>query len=149
MITRIKQYWTICFVLLFSTLTAYADSPFKTGEPASLKRSYSKNREGKDIIITEITLDKHTSREALIETCTSLRKENTDLTFEFVKIGRSFLGIAGKRRILDLSGTIQLPNGIRENFKAGGIFNFRYVKITYTQVISTGEYTLSMVETVD
>jgi hypothetical protein len=71
------------------------------------------------------------------------------LTFEGLQIGRSFLGLAGKRRIRDVNGEIRLPNGSRQKFKAGGIFNFKYVKITYIQVDNTEEYIISMVEKVD
>jgi hypothetical protein len=112
-------------------------------------KTYEQDKAGNRLIKTQITLDKHTSREGLIEACALLAKENVSLTFDRLTIRKWFLGIAGKNRIGKVKGRICLPNGKSEEFKAGGAFNFRVVRIIYIQIKDTDTYTIQMVEVID
>ena len=85
--------------------------------------------EGNELKRTVIKLDKNTSREDLISTCSFLAKENVQLTFDKLIIGKSFLGLIGKQRIRIAEGKIQLSNGVSQNFKAGGITSCKFLKI--------------------
>jgi hypothetical protein len=145
--TTLKRFMALAGVIwLLSSFTISADKP---GKHFPVVKTYEKDRAGNEIVKTQIILDKHTSRDALIETCSLLGSENVSLTFEELSIRKSFLGLAGKNRIAKLKGQIQLPNGKSAKFKAGGMFNFNVVRITYTQQKDTGEYIIQMVEVID
>jgi hypothetical protein len=136
----------ICVVISLSSFSVYEKNPNKH---FPVLKTYEQDKAGNTLIKTQITLDKHTSREGLIEACAFLAKENVSLTFEGVTIRKWFLGIAGKNRIGKLKGRISLPNGKFEEFKAGGAFNFTLVRIIFTQVKDTDKYTIQMVEVID
>ena len=105
--------------------------------------------EGNQLERTVIKLDKNTSREDLISTCSFLAKENVQVTFDKLIIGKSFLGLIGKQRIRIAEGKIQLSNGVSQNFKAGGITNFKFLKIQYLNSVATKYIIIEMIEIVD
>lgn len=96
---------------------------------------------GNRIIRTVILLDKSTSREELISTCKFLAHENVQLTFDKLEIGRN--------RIRTAQGNIKLPNGQSQNFKAGGVLSFKFIKIQYSNTIETKSSQIDMIEIVD
>ena len=105
--------------------------------------------EGNQLERTVIKLDKNTSREDLISTCSFLAKENVQLTFDKLIIGKSFLGLIGKQRIRIAEGKIQLSNGVSQKFKAGGITSFNFIKIQYLNSVATKYSIIEMIEIVD
>ena len=105
--------------------------------------------DGKKIETTIILLDGTTSREDLIATCSFLAKENVQLTFDKLAIGRSFLGIIGKQRIRIAEGQVRLPDGSSQSFKAGGIASFRSIKIQYSSDASSHSSKIQMIEIID
>ncbi len=116
---------------------------------ATLSRTIETNSEGQEVVRTQILLNRKTSRETLIAACISLGKEQVQLTFDSLVIRKSFLGLLGKPRITYAKGQIQLPNGSTETFEAGGIFNFKSVKIAYSQVSHTDQYYINTIEIID
>jgi hypothetical protein len=98
---------------------------------------------------TVILLDGNTSREELIQTCSFLAKENVQLTFDKLTIGKSFLGLIGKQRIRIAEGMIKLANGSSQRFKAGGATGFRFIKIQYLNNILPESSQIEMIEIVD
>lgn len=140
----------LIFMFIGSTLlSSFSLSEMNSVDHNTISRTIEKDIKGREIIKTEILLNRTTSREALIAACTSLGEEDVQLTFEALTIRKSFLGIMGKSRIAYAKGQIELPNGSSENFEAGGIFNFKSIKITHSQVDNTAEYVINMVEIVD
>jgi hypothetical protein len=140
---------TAAIICMLMALCSFSAPDKKSKNHFPVVKTYEKNAAGEEVIKTQITLDKHTSREALIETCGLLSKEEVALTFESLSIRKSFLGIAGKNRIATLKGQIKLPDGKIEKFAAGGLFNFQLVRIIYIQIKDTDKYTISMVEVID
>lgn len=130
-------------------LNSLAFANTDTENPASIKRKTAIGENGKQIITTEILFDKTTLREDLIHTCNFLATEGVQLTFESLVIGKSFIGILGKKRISYAKGKIELPGGSVEKFEAGGAFSFRSVKISYSENEATGNYLINMVEVID
>lgn len=140
------------FLLLtgtFISLGSFAGPGHRSLKPETITQTRELNREGKEIRKTQVLLNKTTSREALIAACSRLSQEKVQLTFEQVSIRKSFLGLLGKSRIAYAKGQIQLPDGSREVFEAGGLFNFKYLKISYTQESNTDKYQMSMIEIVN
>ncbi|MEM6841186.1 MAG: hypothetical protein AAF632_03085 [Bacteroidota bacterium] len=117
--------------------------------PMSITRTSRANAVGDEIITTEILLDENTSREDLIHICRFLGNEGVQLTFDSLNIRRSFLGILGKKRIAQATGKIVLPNGISEEFQAGGTLSFRSIKITYFQNTTSNDSAINMIEIID
>ncbi len=130
------------------TFSSFSTRESKHATHAVITRTVERNQD-KELIKTEIVLNGKTTREELIEACASLSKENVALTFDLLSIRKRVLGFFGKSRIAYAKGKIQLPDGSTEEFKAGGLFNFKYIRITYTQVANTNEYTINLVEVVD
>jgi hypothetical protein len=95
---------------------------------------------------TIIKLDGNTTREEVIETCSFLASENVLLTFDKLVIGRSFLGVIGKKRIRKVAGQISFLTGLSQNFKAGGLTGFKYLKIQYTTTRKQGYTQIEMIE---
>jgi len=137
---------TVCSGLTGSYF-ASANSSNKNLAPINRTVKISKN--GNDIIITEVLLDKTTSREDLIHACKFLADEGVQLTFESLNIRKAFLGILGKPRIAQARGKIELPDGSSEAFAAGGAFSFHSIKITYSQNTSNNTFTINMIEIID
>jgi hypothetical protein len=142
------------FLLLaaISLVTIFSSFAVKKNWPANHKttsKTVERNNEGKTVIKTQILLDRTTSREDLIAACSLLSKENVQLTFDLLQIRKSFLGVLGNSRIAYAKGQIQLPDGSVERFRAGGPFNFKFIRIIYFQDSQTNQYKISMVETVD
>jgi hypothetical protein len=98
---------------------------------------------------TIIEFNKSTSREDVIETCAFLSKENVQLTFEELTIGKSLFGIMGKTRIKRAKGKIQLSDGSTQFFKVGGISNFKFLKIQYSIDLNTNVSMIGMIEKID
>ncbi len=148
-----KNYLHIrCLFLGLVSIISLSSFTVRQGGSADHKtitRTIEKNSAGKEIIKTQILFDKTTSREAVIAACSKLSKEQVQLTFDQLSIRKSFLGLLGKNRIAYTKGRLQLPNGLSERFEAGGNFNFRFIKLIYTQESQTGNYTLNMVEIAD
>ncbi len=142
---------TCLYLVLISIISLSSFTVRKSGsaEHKTITRTIEKNSAGKEIIKTQIFFDKTTSREAVIDACSKLSKEQVQLTFDQLSIRKSFLGLLGKNRIAYAKGKLHLPNGLAERFEAGGTFNFRFIKLIYTQESQTGNYTLNMVEIVD
>ncbi len=143
------------YTLLVLTLVSFVTlSSFSVGEKShaahqTITKSSVINTAGQEIIKTQIILDKTTSREDLIAACSLLSKEQVQLTFDQLTIRKNFMGIWGNSRIAYAKGQIELPNKAIEKFEAGGAFNFKFIKITYSQVSQTDKYTIEMIETVD
>jgi len=95
---------------------------------------------------TVILLDGKTSREDLIHTCGFLANENVQLTFDKLIIGKSFLGLIGKKRIRIAEGKIKLSNGLSQSFKAGGATSFKYIKIQYSNIVAIKSAQIEMIE---
>lgn len=134
---------SLCLVLL----TSFGSRPNNDSLPKTLTRT-SALVDGRIVETTVILLDGNTSREELIYTCNFLAKENVQLIFDKLSIGRSFLGLVGKQRIRVAEGMIQLPNGKSQRFKAGGITSFRYLKIQYVKSEAPEQSRIEMVEKV-
>ncbi|MEQ9378118.1 MAG: hypothetical protein RIG68_23210 [Imperialibacter sp.] len=117
--------------------------------PSCITRISKTTDSGKELIQTEILIDKTTSREDLIHTCQFLAKEKINLTFESLKVSRPFLGLLGKSRIVGAKGEIQLPNYSNEVFEVGGSLGFKYLKITFSKNTSKDVFYFNMVEVVD
>ena len=128
------------------SLSSFVFVDFKNDKPVSISRSMDTDRNGKEIIITEITLDKTTSREDLIHSCSFLAKENVQLTFESLIIGKSIFGLVGKQRITYAKGKITLLDGSFHQFEVGRILNFKSIKITYSRNKENDDLSLDMVE---
>jgi hypothetical protein len=102
--------------------------------------------DGNRIEKTVVLFNKKTTREDVINACTLLAKENVQLTFEKLTIGKSLLGIVGKQRIKYARGKIVLDNGETQTFEAGGVTNFRSLTISFSRDIETKKPRLEMVE---
>lgn len=142
---QIKKPLLMLTIVSVITLSSFSIRNNAFSDHKTVSRTVEKNQEGEEVIKTQIILNKTTSREALIAACSSLREENVELTFELVEIRK----ILGKPRIAYAKGKIQLPDGSSENFKAGGVFGFKFIRITYFQVTKTNQYRMGMVEIVD
>ncbi|MBC7923696.1 MAG: hypothetical protein H7Z75_21685 [Ferruginibacter sp.] len=147
--TQTKRGLLMLAVVVLTTLSSFYIPHSKISDHKTITRTVESNNMGKEVIKTQVVLDGATSREDLIAACSSLAKENVQLTFKSVVIRRSFFGLLGKRRISYAKGSIQLPGGSSEEFEAGGFFNFKLIRITYTQVSKTDEYRIDMIEIVD
>jgi len=101
---------------------------------------------GNEVEKTVILLDGKTSREDLIHTCGFLANENVQLTFDKLIIGKSFLGLIGKKRIRIAEGKIKLSNGLSQSFKAGGATSFKYIKIQYSNIVAIKSAQIEMIE---
>ena len=108
------------------TLSSFVLTGFGNENPASITRSTTVGGNGKEVVKTEILLDKTTTREDLIHTCKFLAKEDVQLTFELLDIRKSFFGIVGKQRIAYAKGKIELPDGSVEQFEAGRAISFQF-----------------------
>jgi len=137
----------IMFVGLAANSFVSANDIIKS--PASITRTSDINPIGQEIIKTEILLDGNTSREDLIHTCRFLADEEIALTFESLNIRRSFLGILGKKRIVQAKGKIELPNSIGKEFQVGGLISFRSIKITSSQNTSNDSFAVNTLEVID
>jgi hypothetical protein len=133
-----------CLILLSS----FTSKPGDEKLPKTITR-VSTLVEGKNVEKTVILLDGNTSREELIQTCNFLAKENVQLTFDKLTIGKSFLGLIGKQRIRIAEGMIKLANGSSQRFKAGGATGFRFIKIQYLNNILPESSQIEMIEIVD
>jgi hypothetical protein len=125
-----KSRFSLFILGLLIVLSSFISSPTNENLPKTLTRN-STLIDGKKVERTVILLNGNTSREDVIHTCNFLAKENVQLTFEKLSIGRSFLGLIGKQRIRIAEGKIKLPNGSSQKFKAGGVTSFRFIKIQY------------------
>ncbi|HZH36276.1 MAG TPA: hypothetical protein VEX65_03320 [Flavisolibacter sp.] len=133
-----------CLIFLSSFMSKPGDEKL----PKTITR-ISTLVEGKNVEKTVILLDGNTSREELIQTCNFLAKENVQLTFDKLTIGKSFLGLIGKQRIRIAEGMIKLANGSSQRFKAGGATGFRFIKIQYLTNILPESSQIEMIEIVD
>jgi hypothetical protein len=129
-------------------LSSFISKPVDEKQPKTITRTSSLVN-GKEVETTLIKLDRNTSREDLIHTCNFLAKENVQLTFDKLTIGKSFLGLVGKQRIRIAEGEIKLPNGSSQRFKAGGITSFRFLKIQYSNNAATESSQIEMIETIN
>lgn len=117
--------------------------------PSPIIRSVAMGERGREVILTEILLDKSTSREDLIQACQFLAEEEVQLTFESLEIRKPFLGVLGSSRIAYARGKIALPTGVDEPFEAGGIMGFRSIKIIYSRDTQTNNYAINTVEIIE
>lgn len=130
-------------------LSSFVLMGFSSENPASITRSTTIDVNGKEVVKTEILLDKTTTREDLIHACKFLAEEEVQLTFETLSIRKAFFGLVGKPRIAYAKGKIELPNGSIEQFEAGGAIGFQSIKITYSRNREANDYFIDMVEIVD
>lgn len=145
-IKNLKQsYFAMVSVLLFSSFASNSDHK-RQHQPITRT---SKIENGRHITETTILFDKHTSRDNVISVCTTLAKENVQLTFDKLTIGRGLFGLLGKNRIRTMEGKIELTNGQSQKFQAGGTFGFRYVKIIYATNTEDKSSFIEMIEVVD
>ncbi|MGD1893639.1 MAG: hypothetical protein ACFB15_23980 [Cyclobacteriaceae bacterium] len=136
-------------VLIGLTTSQFVSANDISKSPTPITRTSEVNTVSEEIITTEILLNENTSREDLIHTCRFLAEEEVELTFESLKIRRSFLGILGKKRIAQATGKIALPNGTSEEFKAGGTLSFHSIKIAYSQNTADNNFIINMIEIID
>ena len=132
--------------LLF--LCSFIAIPNNDKQPKTITRS-TELVNGKEVQKTIIVLDKTTSREDLIHTCSYLAQENVQLTFDKLTIGKSFGGLVGKSRLRIAEGQIKLPNGSTQQFKAGGITSFKSIKIQYASNVNNTPSNIEMIEIID
>lgn len=104
---------------------------------------------GKQILKTQIVINASTTREEIISGCRQLQNEGVSLTFDKLTIRRSLFGILGRSRVSYAKGKIEMPNGDHDIFEVGGTFNFRYLKIYYSQIKNSNDFTLEMVEIIE
>ncbi|NOT74899.1 MAG: hypothetical protein HOP08_08205 [Cyclobacteriaceae bacterium] len=117
--------------------------------PRPVTRTSIMDKNGNGVIRTQILFNRTTSREEVISTCTFLAKENTQLTFDRLEIGKSVFGVFGRNRLKYLSGSIELPDGSIQKFKAGGVFAFHSVKIIYSNQMDSKSFLIEMIEIID
>jgi hypothetical protein len=136
-------FFCLAACLLF--LSSFHSFPGDENLPKTITRTLDQAK-GKTVENTVILIDCYTSREDIIQTCNFLAKENVQLTFSSLIIGKTFLGLVGKQRIRIAEGMIKLPNGSSQSFKAGGITAFRVIKIQYSNdpILQTSQ--IEMVE---
>ena len=135
-------------LFLLFTLCSFTLIDLNVSFPKTISRT-TITENGMTFEKTIIEFNKNTSREDVIETCAFLSKENVELTFEKLTIGKSFLGIMGKTRIKSATGKIQLADGSTQSFKVGGISNFKSLKIQYSIDINTKKTKIEMIEKID
>jgi hypothetical protein len=133
-------------LVLFILLTSFI--PIAKGLPNTIQRTTS-IMDGVTIEKTVIEFDKTTSRDDVISTCTFLSKENVQLTFDKLIIGKSFFGVIGKSRIRIAEGKIRLSDGTTQSFKVGGLTNFRSLKIQYSTNLQSKKNRIDMIERID
>jgi hypothetical protein len=141
-----KPFSLICITSLF-IFSSFSIQPSED-YPKTITRNIT-SENGNSIQRTVIELNGDTSREDIIQTCTFLAKEDVQLTFEKLEIGKSFFGLIGKSRIRLAEGKIQFSNGSYESFKAGGSLAFKFLKIQYSKNLKTGLYQIEMIEKID
>lgn len=129
-------------------LSSFASGPANEKLPKTITK-ITTLIDGKKVDKTVILLDGSTSREDLIHTCNFLAKENVQLTFDKLSIGKSFMGLLGKQRIRMAEGMIKLSNGSSQRFKAGGATSFRSIKIQYLSNPLPESSQIEMIEIVD
>jgi len=140
----------ICITfLLLLTMSVITKGNNGDVTPVPIKQTITLQENGVQRLQTEITFDKKTSREDIINSCNFLAKENISLVFDKLEIKRPYFGLFGKYRIGFVEGFVELPDGMREKFKAGGLFAFRSVKIIYSKDVQTNAYRMEMVEIID
>jgi hypothetical protein len=142
----------IKFVFVLLGLSIFLSSFTSGSESEKLPKTITKTKilvDGKKLERTVILFDGHTSREDIIHTCNFLAKENVQLTFDKLSIGKSFLGIIGKQRIRIAEGLIRLANGSSQRFKAGGFTSFKTIKIQYISTILPESSQIEMIEIFD
>ncbi len=140
-------------ILLFALTSVLFLSSFITRinnekQPNTITRSLTVIN-GNEVEKTLILFDGNTSREDVIHTCGFLAHENVQLTFDKLIIGKSFLGIIGKKRIRIAEGKITLYNGLSQTFKAGGATSFKFIKIQYSINTVNKLPQIEMVEIID
>ena len=143
-----KRSFVMFSLVLSILLSSFASAANNEKLPKTITRSTS-IIDGMKVEKTLIVLDGNTSREDLIHTCNYLAKENVQLTFEKLSIGKSFIGLIGKQRIRIAQGMIKLSNGSSQKFKAGGAMSFRSLKIQYTSSSLPESSQIEMIEIVD
>lgn len=138
-------FFAFGFVFFFSS---FFSIPNNEKQPKTVTKT-STLIDGKKVETTVVLLDGNTSREDLIQTCNFLAKEQVQLTFDKLTIGKSFLGLIGKQRIRIAEGKIKLLNGSSQNFKAGGATSFKFIKIQYSNNVSVNVSQIEMIEIID
>jgi hypothetical protein len=126
-----KRIFALFSLGLLIVLSSFTSNPASENLPKTITKTTT-FIDGKKVEKTVILLDGSTSREDIIHTCNFLAKENVQLTFDKLSIGKSFLGLIGKQRIRIAEGIIKLSNGSSQKFKAGGATSFRFIKIQYS-----------------
>lgn len=105
-----------------------------------------RSENGRQVRVTLIHFDKYTTNEDVIQVCSQLSQLKIKLTFNKLVFGKSVLGLVGRNRIKSLVGQIELADGTVQEFNAGGITNFRSVRIQLSQGITDR---IEMIETID
>ena len=144
----IKRPFVFISLGLLIVLSSFASSLPNEFLPKTITRNATLV-DGKKVERTVILLDGSTSREDVIQTCNFLAKENVQLNFDKLSIGKSFLGLFGKQRLQIVEGKITLPNGASQSFKAGGPASFKFLKIQYVSNPVPESSQIEMIEIVD
>ena len=133
---------------MFLSLSGF--TPIKKNEklPKTIERTTTAVN-GFNFEKTIIEFNKTTSREDVIHTCAFLSKEDVQLTFSKLTIGKSFLGIIGQSRIRNAEGKIELSDGSTQSFKVGGVSSFKSLKIQYSKNTGTKVSKIEMIEKID
>ena len=140
-----KIFLSVLFILTLSSFKVQ-DSHEKT--PRTISRTLTVV-DGLEVEKTVVLIDGTTTSEDIIQTCTFLAKENVELTFDMLSIGKRFFGILGKNRIRKAEGKIKLPDNSSEKFKAGGLTNFKYIRIQYARIKVLNQTQIEMIEIID
>ena len=125
-------------VILILLLCSFSSVEAANDQPRAVTRQAKTLATGESVIETQIRIDATTSREELIHTCKFLASEGVELTFEELQIGKAVLGVVGRSRIKRVKGQIELSDGPKEAFRAGGAFSFNSLTITYIEDAKTG-----------
>ncbi|SHF64405.1 hypothetical protein SAMN05444008_110163 [Cnuella takakiae] len=141
------QQLLVLLFLAFSPTLLRATPP-EDHLPKSITRSqFTQNN--RSLIRTVVQLDKNTTAQDVIQACNFLAAEGVTLRFSTLKIGRSFVGIAGKKRILVANGELFLPGGKSQQFNAGGLLGFRYLSLQYVTDAEGKSAMIEMISSVD
>jgi hypothetical protein len=103
---------------------------------------------GRSVPIMIFYLDRHSTSQDVINACNWLAKQDVQLTFHELEVGRLF-GVIGKHRIRKISGEITLPNGETKKFSAGGWNAFRMLRIQFCLGKSAWGQRVEMIEVID
>lgn len=144
-----KKILVVISCCSFILLTSFVNVTAPVTLPATVTRTTTFVNDN-EVERTIVSFNKHTSREAVIETCRFLAGENVQLTFDKLTIGRRGMQVfSRKNHIVFAEGNIALSNGRSEHFKAGGITGIKLFRIQYTNNATDKKSQIEMIEIID